>query len=77
MFSKIMRADTCKKSEFPKLMESRTNEIVVLFTSPGKGTAVYIPDDCPLSYLGEYSDLWAMDLFENFYGRIILSDPHK
>jgi len=61
-----------EKSEYPKLMISKTNGQIVLFEEREKGTVVYAGTSN--NDLGWTSDVWIMDCFEDFYGEVTLSN---
>lgn len=65
----IVNQDTTKT--YPKLMIS-TKGTVVLFLRRGYGTCVRTLMDG--HQLGEYSETWSMELFEDFYGEVVLSN---
>lgn len=58
---------------FPALMEStRQPGLVILFTRPGVGTVVSLPDDVKDSFIGDHSTSWIKELFVPFNGEITI-----
>lgn len=60
------------KQYFPKLMISHESGIIVLMTEPGAGPTVGGPSHLEWEY-GECLN-WDMSYFEDFYGKVTLSN---
>lgn len=71
MQSKIIEKEVEKKAEYPCLMKSTKESLVVLFTGYGEGFVVWAGDG--YSFFGESYD-WDMACFEPFNGTIELSN---
>lgn len=57
--------------EYPKLMISREDGIIVLFSAPEKGTCI---NRNAMYNIGYYASNWAMSCFEYFDGEITLKN---
>ena len=72
------RIDTPEESEFPKLMISNDNGIIILATDEDgnylKGTI--LESNISPNFVGEWSEVWAKDNFYDYPGQVILSN-HK
>ena len=73
MKSTVKLAETAPKKEYPCLKICNTTNIIILFTSPEKGTVVNSgnSNNYPIGY---YSSFWAMSPFKPFEGEITLSN---
>jgi len=61
---KTKKIDKPEKFEYPKIMESKENGIVVLFSKEHTGIVIYIPENSQTkSFVGECSNAWAMPNF--------------
>ena len=75
-FGKMMKStrEDCREVQYPCLMESTVGtKEVVLMTSEGVGTVVYVSEDS-LWKKGEYSEYWNMILLKPYCGSITLSN---
>lgn len=71
MQSKIVEKEVEKNVEYPCLMKSTEEDIVVLFTEKDKGTLLC---KTAIYNAGEYSTDWDMEQFHPFNGSITLSN---
>ena len=62
-----------KPLDFPKLMVTKDNVMVVLFTSISYGAVVYAKEKWE-GQLGYISTNWDMEDFKDYEGRIILEN---
>ena len=62
------------KSEYPKLMKSIKEDLIVLFYSEGEGVAIHCGDDAidDNYFVGKRSSVWRMEFFVNFYGEVVI-----
>jgi len=68
---KIITTFTIKKeAEYPKIMKSKEGDLIVLFSHYGGGTVL---KDKPCNKVGEHSNGWAMECFEEFNGVVTLT----
>lgn len=66
--------DSIYVTEYPSLGVSiKTTGLIVLFTSNGVGTVIQTGDVSEYK-IGYHSDMWAMNLFIKFQGKIILEN---
>ena len=76
MKSEITKNGTPNTLPFPKLMHWNiggvTITVVLMYDEGGEGVVVYAKDD--MNYIGEYSADWNMQVFEDFYGTLTLSN---
>lgn len=72
----VMNSTQTKKRTYPwlgySLVENKQYKKVVLFTSFGAGVVVSAIGD--RAVLGEYCEAWCEDMFEEFKGKVILSN---
>lgn len=71
MFAKIIEKSN-DEQEYPCLMKSRIEEIVVLFTAYSNG--VVVSANHKYYDIGYTSDEWTMNVFELFTGKLELSN---
>ena len=75
MKSELTERKVEEKVEFPKLMESRDGEIVVLFKDSTSGTIVYSnASDVSTHVLGYASLNWCEGEFKDYKGTITLQN---
>ena len=65
------KADTKKSSSYPKLMISKEDGAIVLFTGYEEGVCLRVGED---DVFGEHSSVWNMSVFSDFNGSITLSN---
>lgn len=59
--------------KYPCIKKWVKGGIIILFNMKGCGTVIYVPPNCTEDEkLGDYSNDWNMDCFEDFYGVIKL-----
>ena len=61
--------------EYPKLMKSVINGLIVLFHGPSKGMVV-ANGKTSQSKVGDYSEVWGMQYFEPYYGTVSITSKH-
>lgn len=66
--SKVVMSEEAGKDEYPKLMIARDGSII-LFTDYKTGVCVHGEGED----VGDWSDEWAMGVFEPFHGTITLT----
>lgn len=59
---------------FPKLMISREDQAIVLFTKSCSGTVVEEGCEGDSVSIGEHSNNWDMSTFSNYHGDIIITN---
>ena len=60
---------------YPRLMMSSLSGVVVLFWTAGKGTVVNSGNGAESTdVVGDYSQIWNMDVFVDFKGTVTLSN---
>ena len=59
---------------YPKLMQGKSNNSIVLFTSEREGTVLFIGDRNQLLKLGQYEKCWQFDRFVDYNGPITLEN---
>ena len=69
--SKVVNTINPNRTEFPKLMISTSNTIV-LFYNDFSGISVVTGND--YDTVGEFSECWDRDVFTNFNGKVELSN---
>ncbi|MGK0446511.1 MAG: hypothetical protein ACJA2M_000280 [Polaribacter sp.] len=62
-------------NEFPKLMRSVKNGLIVLFTSKSIGTVLSVSIGS-MHKLGDFSEFWTSKCFEDFTGELILKNKN-
>ena len=67
MKSQIVKLESKKDLDFPKLMKGSTSSVIVLFHEYRKGQVVN-------GQCSDYHEEFNMDFFEDFYGTINLSN---
>jgi hypothetical protein len=72
MKSKIVKVESKKVLNFPKLMILTDMSRIVLFSQEGIGLVVW--DKCFKKTIGDYSNNWAMRVFRDFEGTVKLSN---
>jgi hypothetical protein len=60
------------QNEYPCLMESTKNDVIVLFNEESQGMVVNT--SCKQYKIGEYNDLWNMSVFTKLEGKVILEN---
>lgn len=73
MKTTVIPEETKKELPFPKLMIAEDGKIV-LFFSDKVGTVIDLGDNNSGDRIGEYSNDWHMNSFQDFYGSIIMSN---
>jgi len=69
--SKIVNTINPNRTEFPKLMISCKNTIVLF---EAEYTGVVVLQGQADQYIGDYSENWNMNIFTNFNGKVELSN---
>ena len=64
--------DETNNLDYPKLMKSKTDKRVVLFTERGEGVVVH--EASGFYKLGSFVSGWDMDCFVNYQGTVELSN---
>ena len=62
-----------EEDAYPYLMRNTINNDVVLMTSKNRGTIVYLSVNST-DMLGHYSEMWNINVFEKFKGKIALEN---
>jgi hypothetical protein len=70
--SQVDRNPSSRSLPFPKLMISRTNDLVVLMTAPGHGTVVGVGSST--WFEGDHKTSWMTEDFDDFQGTVTLSN---
>ena len=75
MKSELTERKVEEKIEFPKLMESRNGEIIVLFSDSDKGAVVHKRNSSSyIEQIGYYSKNWYMEDFIDYEGVLTLQN---
>jgi hypothetical protein len=69
----IKRARPSVEIGFPKLMIEERCGLIILFSSPGKGTVVNA-GNTSIHIIGDFVDMWCMEYFIDFDGTVILEN---
>lgn len=62
-----------KNKNFPKLMKLKNDDLVLLMTNENSGT-VMVTDNKNINKVGYYSNIWTINDFIDFEGKITLSN---
>jgi hypothetical protein len=74
MIQSKINTETVSFSEFPKLMESKITDLIVLFSQPEIGVIVFKPETNSIFGLGCYEKDWKMINFTDYNGEITLKN---
>jgi len=73
MIETIVKTNTVPEKGFPKLMKSTVSSVIVLMSTPEKGTVISGVSNKGWG-IGHYADNWIMRDFEDFNGTVELSN---